>query len=58
MTLKIFLFLILKEKITVSSPTWKKSSDLMGFLVILEEPRFLMFNDCIKNKELMTTMKQ
>ncbi len=28
------------------------------FWYILEEPLFLMFNDCIKKKELATTMKQ
>ncbi len=29
-----------------------------NFWYILEEPLFLMFNDCIKKKELATTMKQ
>ncbi len=27
------------------------------FCYILEEPLFLMFNDCIKKKDLATTMK-
>ncbi len=68
MALNIFEILILKEKNYVSSPTYEKVQSTgpdglsiefyQHFWCILEEALSLMFNNCNKKKELVTTMKQ
>ncbi len=46
------------KKVQSTGPDGLSIEFYQHFWYILEEPLFLMFNNCIKKKELATTMKQ